>query len=168
LAVAEISELENPEDFRIEPLLRHPVLLLARAGHPLARLGRAPEVQEVLSFPSVTTAFLAARIGLHIAQARQPSATTTAYPAFPAVVLESVGASLAVAAGSDAITAATAPAAATALRAGALVVLRFQPPWLTTNFGILSLRKRPLSLAAEALATLLRKADAEAFSRAPG
>lgn len=164
IAVAEISDLETPEEFRIAPLHRHPILLLARAGHPLARQGRPIAFREVFDYPTVTTAFVAARVGLRIGAARQTLPGSSVHPTFPAVILDSVSASLAVAAASDAIAAGTAAAAAMALRTGDLVVLPCALPWLVTNFGILTLRKRPLSAATDMLIGLLQAVDAEAFA----
>jgi DNA-binding transcriptional LysR family regulator len=166
IAVAEISDLDAPEDFRIEPLRRHPIVLLARAGHPLSRQGRPVALREVFDYPTVTTAFLSARVGLHIGAARQGPPGPSVHPTFPAVILESVSASLAVAAASDAVTASTVAAASMALGSGALVVLPCELPWLVTNFGILALRKRPLSVATEALIGFLHAVDAEAFALA--
>ncbi len=165
VAVAEISDLETPEEFRIEPLRRHPIVLLARAGHPLSLQDRPVALREVFDYPTVTTAFLSARVGLHIGAARQGPPNPSVHPTFPAVILESVSASLAVAAASNAVTAGTVSAAAMALGSGALVVLPCELPWLVTNFGILTLRKRPLSLETEALISFLHTVDAEAFAK---
>jgi DNA-binding transcriptional LysR family regulator len=166
LAIAEIGELDAPEDFRIVPLRRHPILLLVRPGHPLTRMGNAPEITEVLRYPVVVPGFVGARIGPYLAAARTASTQAGSHPAFPAIVMDSLSGSIAIAARSDAIAGVTAPAAATALRAGDTVLLSFHVPWLVTNFGILVLRTRPMGGVLEQFAGMLAAADKEAAAEA--
>jgi DNA-binding transcriptional LysR family regulator len=166
IAVAELSDLDTPAEFRITPLRRHPLLLLVRTGHPLTRLGRPPEPRDILVYPTVAPGMIPARIALFVARVRADTRLARDAQAFPAAATDLVSAGLAMAARSDALTAATAASAAAALRAGCLVALPYRAPWLVTNLGILSLRGRPLSAPAEAMVELLQAADAESFGHA--
>jgi DNA-binding transcriptional LysR family regulator len=166
LAIAEIGELDAPEDFRIVPLRRHPILLLVRPGHPLTRMGNAPEIAEVLRYPVVVPGFVGARIGPYLAAARTASTPAGSHPAFPAIVMDSLSGSIAIAARSDAIAGVTAPAAAAALRAGDAVLVPCHLPWLVTNFGMLALTSRAKGGILEQFAGMITDADDEAAAEA--
>jgi DNA-binding transcriptional LysR family regulator len=161
LAVAELSDLDAPEEFTIVPLRRHPVLLLSRRQHPLIRAGRVPGAADILRYPIIAPSRLPARIALSVIPGRAPGD----HP-FPAATIDVAGGCLTIAAGSDALATATAQVAALALNAGILVPLPFHPPWLVTNFGILSLRGRKLSAFAAVMVDLIRAADDAALATA--
>jgi DNA-binding transcriptional LysR family regulator len=159
MAVAELSELEAPEEFNIEPMRRHPVLLVVRPDHPLTRLGRPAELPEIFAYPTVTTSYLTARVAIPIAKARTAFKGNNMHPTFPAVLMESVSDCIGFTTVSSAVAGATAPAIAMALRENSLVALPFHAPWLVTNFGIITLRGRRLSESADAFIRLLKAAD---------
>jgi DNA-binding transcriptional LysR family regulator len=163
LAVAELGELDAPEDFDVIPLRRHPILLLARPDHPLLTTRGREQLVDVFRYPFVTVRAIGARIGLRLAQVRQNADGGEAHSAFPAVAVENIGLSLAIAAQSDAIAAATAPAAKAAITAGAVTILPWRRAWMTTNFGILTLRRRALGAPARAMIELVKAEDDEAW-----
>jgi hypothetical protein len=53
---SELSELDSTEEFNVEPPHRHPVLRVVRAGHPLTRLGRPAELEEIFDIANAALA----------------------------------------------------------------------------------------------------------------
>lgn len=78
---------------------------------------------------------------------------------FPVVAADSIGASLAIAAQSDALVACTARGALAYIRSGDLVVLPWRQDWAETNFAAMHLRGTPITKAVETLLQCLVEAD---------
>jgi DNA-binding transcriptional LysR family regulator len=166
MAVGEISEFAEPEELTIVLLLRHPFVFAVRPDHPLVHPGRQPSLPDILSHPVVATSYLATRIGLKVAIAREAARAAGGHEAFPAIVLEPVTAGPAIAAQSDVVAGTTAPDLAPALRAGDLVPVSWHEPWLVANFGIVRLRGQSAAPAAAALMDEMLAVDEEGFSMA--
>jgi len=165
IAVLDVSALDNAGELRVTPLRRHPILVLARPGHPLLS-HPAPTLTDIVGYPLVTPRSVPTRLGVQLARAREAIGEAATEVSCPAVRTASLGACLAVASRSDAVVAATVPAAATYLRAGLLAVVPWYESWLVTNFAVLTLRNRGLSAACTRMLHLLQEEDAKAFAQA--
>lgn len=165
LGVLDLTALDpESSDFIVEPLQRHRSFFVARPGHPLASLDRVT-LAEILSFPFVFLGKVPAWLVVVFAKAREAgSAAGRVHPSFPALIHESPTAALQVVEASDAVAVGTMPIARHALRAGAIVALRWSEPWARTNFGILQVRSRGLSDSAANFIKVLREADEHAFA----
>jgi DNA-binding transcriptional LysR family regulator len=166
LAVAEISDLDSPEELVIKALRRHPLLVLVRAGHPLLGLERAVEAADVFRYPVIVPPFMSARFAPHVSAGLEAAGQGQGRCAFPAIIAESVGASLAIATQSDAVTTGTAQGALPHIRSGALTILPWRPTWLETNFGIMHLRSLRPGPAIQAMIECLTRADEVSFDLA--
>jgi len=162
-ALAEVSDLAEPEEFQIVPLRRHPMFVLARPAHPLVARGADLRFDDILRYPLILHSYVPARFAPHIAAATA-GAETAAAAIPPVMTIEEPGAALAIAAGSDALFACTAPAARPWVKAGSLVVLPWRPAWVQTNFGVLFLRHMRLTPVQQELLDCIQAADAEAFA----
>ena len=166
LAVAEVSDIEHPEEFEITPLRRHPLFALVRRGHPLLGLHREIEAADVFGYPAIVPPFMAARFAPQVAAGLTAARAHQHGGAFPAVVTESIAAALAIASASDAVSVCTAPGAVAYVEAEMLCVLAWQPNWLETNFGLLRLRGRQASRAIQVMIDCILEADGAAFEAA--
>lgn len=155
LCVAEISLLgENPE-LQIEPLPPLQGYFVVRAGHPLLSATNRTGA-EILSYPIVSTSRLPARVLSPLQQLREdvvPPPTN----AFPAINCEQVSVMRQIVSQSDFVGMFVLPVIEASLRTGELVVLGEQFPWLSTQFGVIRSRNRPLSPVGESLVELLHE-----------
>lgn len=147
--VAETSTLQHEPDLEVVPMpSAHSVYLVARAGHPLAG-GSAATVEDALAFPFVTPSRIPPRIldpmlAAHRARAQH---LQQARP-FPAVQCNGLAAVKQILRNSDAVSATILSCIARELEAGQLVLLG-TAPWLHLHYGIVSLKGRPWTQAAE-------------------
>jgi DNA-binding transcriptional LysR family regulator len=144
--VAEISTLQKEHDLDIQPLSRHPLHFVARAGHPLAGRARVTPTDN-FSFPMVALSRMPPRI-LEPMLAAQRGAVdpVAAGRAFPAVECLALSAVKRIVSSSDAITACTLSCVASELEEGRFIVLGGEP-WLTMHNGLVRLKDTPLSHA---------------------
>ncbi len=165
LVVADTEVARHDDRLSIEALPRHRGNLFCRAGHPL--LGQAVlTLEKVRRYPMVTSA-LPDRLAALGAKDRQglrsylPERTVAAeirvgsFALAQRIVMES-----------DAIGAAIPTQIADAVAGGELVLLDLDLPWLTTGYGIIRLKSRTPSPAAEAFMQILREVEAEIERRA--
>ena len=162
LFVAETSEVETAPDFRVTPLHVLKVYLSCRRGHPL--LDRLPQIslQEVLTYPLVMTKLprraldsIAATCGFQ----NHPDWLKK----LPIIKCDYVKISKEIVAASNAVAFILLPMIAPELEAGKLVILPVDFPELKTHYGIVQLKDRTPSPAAEAFMTILQEVDAELF-----
>lgn len=141
--------------------------VLADAAEILARLERLNrhllEVRggQVRDLTIVAGAYAAESVGLIAAAREAAPAAGAMHPAFPALVLESPRASLALLRHCDAVAGVTVAVAPDALRLGEVVALPWRAPWVSVHPGVVRLRGRPLGEAEQGFLDLLRDADAE-------
>ena len=160
--VADTSTLTNEPDLEIVPMpSRHSVHLVARAGHPLAQRKHVT-VAEALRWPFATPSRIPPRVldpmlAAHRAALRQVDERRP-FPAIQCIGLAPVRRILA---NSDAITGTILSCIATELDAGQLVLLGTEP-WLHLEYGIVSLKGRPWTQAAERFRGLVLEAEHEA------
>lgn len=159
LAVITGNEVDDSTEFEAQALPSQPLLLVVRVGHPVARHAR-PTLVDALRYPLVTTAHLATRVHAALAEARAASMGRHADVAFPAMLMEPMGAWLRVVRTSDAVAIVTRPPVEEAITAGHLIALPIRTPWLATNHVVLRIRGRPRSLASDTYLDALRNAAA--------
>jgi DNA-binding transcriptional LysR family regulator len=156
--VAETSTFGAENDLEIEQLDEHPMLIIARRGHPLA--SRAPvRFSDGLAFPFVSVSRIPPRIleQIRTAQRRSPD-TTAMHRALPAIEFNSLDAVKQVVLGSDALVVAPPTCVADDLESGRLVALGSEP-YLASAYGIVKLRSQPLTAAAARFREYLLEAE---------
>jgi DNA-binding transcriptional LysR family regulator len=163
LAIAEVSDLDNPEGLVITKLRRHPFLVLARRDHPIWALGPGVEAADIFRYPFIVPTYMSARFAPHVSAGVAAGSAARGGRPFPAVVADNVGVSLAVVSQSDALVACTARGALPHIRSGALAPLPWRPPWLETNFAAMRLRGARQTTAMRVLFDCLLEADLESF-----
>ena len=162
IGLVDQSALDDPADFVVEPMHSQPGLFVVRPGHPLLELD-ALRLADIMAWPLVFIGRLPRRIQAPIAAGReQARAAGRLHPAFPALVHESPTVALTAVRYSEAVAAVTIPIAASALREGDVVALRWRAPWLSVQACAIRPRHHSLTEAEQAFLDLLRTADAEA------
>jgi DNA-binding transcriptional LysR family regulator len=148
--VAETSTLEADADLDVRLLHAHALHFVGRADHPLRRAARAPTVPELLAYPLVAQSRIPPRVlePLLAAQRRTRLLSVVAR-AFPSIQCHSLAAVLRIVETSDAVTALPLSAARQGLRDGRLALLG-SAPWLSLRYGLVRLRGRTPTRAAEA------------------
>ena len=163
--VCETSTLAGEHDLEVEPLSTHALYCVARRGHPLGR--RAPvRLVQLFAYPLLALSRVPPRVLGPMQAIEQDSGRRRPGRPFPAIELASLAAMKRLLANSDAIATLTLPCVADELDDGTLRVL-LSEPWLSTNYGIVSLKGQALGAAARALIERLREAEA-ALARTEG
>jgi len=163
--VCETSTLDGEHDLDVERLPPHPMYCIVRRGHPLARRA-VVGLAHMFAYPLVAVSRIPPRIlEPMLAALPEPDSTPPGRP-FPAIELASLAAVKRLLAGSDSIAPLTLPCVGDELAQGSLAVLLAES-WLSTNYGIVSLKGQALGAAALALIERLREAEA-ALARAEG
>jgi len=146
LFVAETSTFEHEGDVAIEPLKPHPVFLMSRAGHPLA--GRAGlEVSDLFDHPLVAPSRIPPRVlePFRAAQRQAPN-PVAAGRSLPAVECNDLSVIRQIVLETDAILASTLTSVREELESGRMTVVG-SAPWLSTQYGIVTLRNHRLTAA---------------------
>ncbi len=159
LFVAETSTLEQEADLQVEPLSRHPLYLVARAGHPLAGQSGIG-LGEILRYPLAAMARIPPRL-LEPALAAIPRSPTSVRDVnvFPALSCSDFSLVRQVVYASNVVLAASLPCVAQALERREMVVLGAEP-WMQLNYGIVTLRSRPqLNMAVAEFCGFLRAVE---------
>lgn len=160
--VAETSTLQREPELEIAPMpSAHAVHFVARAGHPLAGRGAA-NVEDVLAYPFVTPSRIPPRI-LDPMLAAHRAATQKLRDArpFPAIQCNGLAPVKQILASSDAVSATILSCITTELDAGKFVLLG-TAPWLHLHYGIVSLKGRPWTQAAEKFLEYVLQAERRA------
>jgi DNA-binding transcriptional LysR family regulator len=160
--VAETSTLQREPDLEIVPMpSTHSVHFVARSGHPLAGRGQV-EVADVLAWPFVTPSRIPPRVLDPMLAAHRASAPRLkdALP-FPAIQCNGLAPVKRILATSDAISASILSCIATELQSGQFVLLG-TAPWLHLHYGIVSLKGRPWTQAAEKFRDFVLQAERQA------
>jgi DNA-binding transcriptional LysR family regulator len=162
LFVAETSEVEWSSEFLVTPLMVLKVYLFCRQGHPL--LDRLPHLTlpEVLAYPLVMTKL--PRRGLDsIAATCGFEKPSDWLKKLPVIKIDYVKIGLEAVAASNAVAFILLPMIARELKAGEFVLLPVDFPEAKTHYGIVQMRDRTPSPAAEAFIALLQEVDAEIY-----
>jgi DNA-binding transcriptional LysR family regulator len=160
--VAETSTLQREPELEIAPMpSAHSVHFFARAGHPLAGHGTV-KVEDIFAYPFVSPSRIPPRIldpmlGAHRAGA---AARKNTLP-FPSIQCNGLAPVKRIVASSEAISASILSCVAAELELGQLVLLG-TAPWLHLHYGIVSLKGRPWTQAAEKFLEYVLQAERRA------
>jgi DNA-binding transcriptional LysR family regulator len=160
--VAETSTLQREAELEIVPMpSAHAVHFVARAEHPLAGRGAA-RVEDIFAYPFVTPSRIPPRVldPMLAAHRAGAAARKSALP-FPAIQCTGLAPVKRILTGSDAISASILSCVATELELGKLVLLG-TAPWLYLQYGVVSLRGRPWTQAAERFREYVLQAERRA------
>lgn len=161
--VAETSLLAREPDLDSAPTpLEHPVYFVARAAHPLARRKRAASPEDILEWPFATPSRIPPRVLDPLLAAHRKGQARHASPRpMPAIECNGLEPVKRIVATSDVVTATILPCIADELESGKLVLLG-TAPWLSLQYGVVSLRGRPWTQMADRLRELVLEAEREA------
>jgi DNA-binding transcriptional LysR family regulator len=157
--VAETSTLQQEPDVDIAPMLAsHRVYFLVRPAHPLATRGRVTAA-DILEWPLVAPGRIPPRmldpiLPMHREACRRIGISRP----LPSVECNSLATAKRIVACSDSVTASILSCFATELESGQMVLLGTEP-WLHLQYGIVSLRRRPWTQAAEKFRDLVIEAE---------
>ena len=159
--VAEISTLKQESDLEVEPLSEHALYFVGRHAHPLSSGRHDVTAAETFAYPFIAPARIPPRLLEPMLQARRKAARRKAVPqAFPALEFNVLAAIKRIVESSDAVTALTLSCCATELQQQRLSLLATKP-WLSTRYGIVSLKGHPMSSAALRFREFVVQAEAE-------
>ncbi len=161
LGIAESSVVAEDADF--EPMMTLAPLrgwVLVRAGHPLAGR-RHIGLADILDFPFAQVVMLPPRVLKPLLKNRRKPSGRPA-PPFPAMECATAGMAVGAVMNSDAFTIGSLGQVRAALERGTIVPL-LQPPWLTSSWSVVRLRKRAVSPPMLALMAAFQKAGETAL-----
>ena len=160
VAIAEISEFETDDRLEIESLPRHRGAIFVRKGHLLTRR-RGVTLDDVAEFPLVCTELpqrLAELLRARAAHRRKAGLCNSSVPDFR---VDTFDLARQIVESGDAVGVAVRCQIRSALRAGRVVILPLELPWLTTNYGMIRLAGRTPSPLLVEFMNLLRKVESE-------
>jgi len=163
VGVVELGESQRDRRVTTEPFKRQPVYFFVRAGHPLTQ-HKLPRLAQIRAFPFV---------GVHTRHLPQMADGTGRFDPetrdyLAPIRVGTIALIKQVVAGSDAVAGAPLALIAAEVKAGTVAVLPFHEPWMRTNYGIIYLKGRTLSPAAEAFVSHLRQVEDEIAQAAKG
>lgn len=158
--VAETSLLTREPDLEVVALpVRHALYFVARAGHPLAGSAGPVRASDILAWPFVTPSRIPPRVlDPLLAANREAFLRTTSLRPFPAIECNGLEPVKRIVASSYAVTATLLSCIPHELETGQFVVLGTEP-WMQLHYGIVSLRGRPWTQAAETMRELVLAAE---------
>lgn len=160
--VAETSTLQREADLEIAPMSRqHSIHLVVRAGHPLA--GRSDvTVADTFEFPWATPSRVPPRVlDPMLASHRRTAMLHSKLRPFPSIQCQGLAPVKRILATSDAVTASILSCLTTELESGQFVLLGSEP-WLHLQYGIVSLKGRPWTEAAQKFHEFVLEAEVAA------
>jgi len=160
--VAETSTLQREPDLEIVPMpSRHAVYFVAHADHPLAGRSKVT-VADVLEWPFASPSRIPPRLlDPFLAAHRSVSRSLPASRPFPSIQCNGLAPVKRILATSDAVTGSILSCIASELESGRFVLLGTEP-WLNLHYGIVSLKGRPWTQAAEKFHEFVLEAEREA------
>ena len=145
--VAETSTLMQEGDLVVEPMSEHALYFVARHGHPLAGRDSVTAAQ-TYAYPFVSPSRMPPRLLAPMLAARRKAVgRESAAHAFPSVEWNVLPSVKRIVQGSDAITALTMSCMDAELKDKRLALIGSKP-WLSTRYGVVSLKGHPMSSAA--------------------
>ena len=160
LAVAELAGMTRIPRLALEPFPRHAGVFFCRAGHPLLD-DRGLTLRRALAFPLVGPRMPARVHRLFARYVKGGTVDRETGDYVPPIKTEGVGVAKSVVASSDAIGFAPLALIAPEIEAGTLAPLPLHLPWLHTNYGVIRLKGRELSPAAQVFVAELTAVEAE-------
>jgi DNA-binding transcriptional LysR family regulator len=160
--VAETSTLQHEPDLEIVPMpSSHLMYFIARPVHPLAGQDHV-KVDDVFAYPFVSPSRIPPRVldPMLAAHRAGAAARKDALP-MPSIQCNGLAPVRRILASSNAISASILSCVATELESGQLVLLG-TAPWLHLHYGIVSLKGRPWTQAAEKFREFVLDAEREA------
>ena len=161
--VAETSLLTRESDLDVVPMaVAHRLYFIARARHPLVLGGGQVRAADVFAWPFATPSRIPPRVlDPFLAAHRESTARTSSPRAFPAIECNGLAPLKRIIACSDVVTASILTCIATELESGQFVLLGTEP-WMHLHYGVVSLRGRRWTQAAEKLREFVLEAEREA------
>ena len=158
--IAETSTLQREPDLEIAPLpSKHAIYLVARAGHPLTASRATCGVADTFDWPFATPGRVPPRILDPMLSAHRTAAKRGAVPrAFPSIQCNGLAPVKRIVATSNAVSASILSCIAREIESGEFVLLATEP-WLHVSYGIVSLRGRPWTQAAETFREFVLEAE---------
>jgi DNA-binding transcriptional LysR family regulator len=160
--VAETSTLQHEPDLETVPMASaHSVYFVARAGHPLG--GRdSVTAANVFEWPFASPGRIPPRVlDPMLAAHRTATARIAAPRPFPSIQCNGLAPVKRILATSDAVSASILSCIATELENGQFAILGTEP-WLHLHYGIVSLKGRPWTQAAERFREFVLEAERDA------
>ena len=159
IGIGELDSVLEEPDIVINPLPHRPLRFYCREGHPLARTKNLT-VQQIGEYALVAPK-LPKRAGEFLADTRAIGKLAENGKYFePQIECQTLDACLRIVRACDAIGIAPLAKLEQVPEEDGIALVPFQPPWLRTNYGILSLRDRSLTPAAIAFCERERPASA--------
>jgi DNA-binding transcriptional LysR family regulator len=157
--VAESSTLQKEPDLEIVPLPgAHSLHFVARSEHPLATRGKVGAA-DIFAWPFAAPGRIPPRVlDPMLAAHRDATRRGLAPRPFPSIQCVGLGPVKRILAASDAISASILSCIATELENGQFVLLGTEP-WLHLHYGIVSLKGRPWTHAAEKFRQFVTEAE---------
>jgi DNA-binding transcriptional LysR family regulator len=157
--VAEISTLQQEQDIDVAPMSStHPIFFVARSGHPLAQM-KSVATADILEWPFVAPSRVPPRVlePLLLAHRSRLSVRGEARP-FPAIECGAMASVKRIIEHSNSVTAFTLTGMSNELESGRYVILG-TASWAFLRYGVVRLKGRPLTHAAENLLELVIDAE---------
>jgi DNA-binding transcriptional LysR family regulator len=168
LGVADISQIDDDPELEITPLDDIQGYFMVRRDHPLLKnpllKNDSPTLDKILTYPLVCTSRLPPRLFGPLQESRGSNGSVKG--GFPSVVCELISIMRTIVCQSDSVGIFTLPLVERDLVDGTLVPIREVFPWLHTQFGIIKLRKSPLSAHGQQLANCIQQVAAEVAAKA--
>ncbi len=162
--VAETSTLMQEGDLVVEPMSEHALYFVARHGHPLAGRDNVTAAQ-TYAYPFVSPSRMPPRLLAPMLAARRKAVgRESAAHAFPSVEWNVLPSVKRIVQGSDAITALTMSCMVAELKDKRLALIGSKP-WLSTRYGVVSLKGHPMSSAAARFRDFVVDAEADDGAR---
>ena len=160
--IAETSTLQQEADLEVVPTpSAHSVYLVTRAGHPLTGRGQV-SVADALAWPFVSPSRIPPRVlDPLMAAHRDAIRHAPIQRPFPSIQTAGLAAMKRILAMSDAVGGTILSCIASELESGQLVLLATEP-WLHLHYGVVSLKGRPWTQAAERLLEFVLDAERQA------
>lgn len=160
LAVFDKTVASTDRGFTVEAMPAHPGSFFARAGHPLAGRRRL-RLAELLVYPFVGTRGPVRPLAEVAGHTPNMLIDAVNGDIAPIVSTTSIAAAREIVRRTDGVGLATRVQLQDDLQRGRLAVLDVDWPGVSTAYGIVSLRERTLSPAAQAFAEMVREVEAE-------
>jgi len=149
IAIGELSGLDRDPELVVEPLPKRDCVFCCRKGHPLADR-KEVTLDEIAAFP-LAAPKLPGRLAEFLPAGQRFGVLSADRGQFvPRVCCENLYAVLRVVSQTDTVGATVRAFVEPEIAAGRMVALPYQAPWMCTNYGVVYLRNRTLSVASDA------------------
>jgi DNA-binding transcriptional LysR family regulator len=164
IAIGELAGLERHPEIFIEPFPKREGVFCCRKGHPLAERKNVT-LDEIAAF-ALAAPKLPGRIAEFLPDNQSFGLLSNDREQFvPRVCCENLYAVLRVVGQTDAVGATIRAFVEPEVAAGRIVILPYEAPWMRTNYGLMYLRGRTLSVASDAFRAAAVSAEKAYFER---